>query len=374
MTRLLFLALALCSLWSCGSFTTSGTSTETTNGIAGVVRVDGAPLVAAKVTLIHANGAVSAFGSTSDSSGRFFIAADSGRYHLLVEAPDSTSMAWRYDVVTGQDTALEVGATPPGSWKINGLAAGDSVCLLVTPFCGAANAEGSALFSYLPEASFTAVRNGLPIASATIVPSDTVVTGATSGHGLVLEDFDDGDARHLLQPLSGGLGWHIFVPSHTLLNFPSDTLPFSLALVTENAWRGRSLLIRYQDTAFRPQVASMQVGLFLGDAGLDLSQLDSICFWVRGDSGLVDVAFEQIVAPGEYVKSVQTVSVESDWREKSIPISRFVDDPGYANHVSFATISSQVHQLTFSLSGGHEFSLDQIRLVGVVPAQFTLDR
>jgi len=371
MKRFFALGILGVLLGACGLSDHAGTSTETTNGVAGVVRLDGKPLVAAKVTLVNTDGKRTAFVDSSDSSGRFVIRADSGRYHLLVESADSSSLAWLYNVITGKDTALAVGASAPGAWLLDGLSPLDSVCILSSPYCVRADGNGQAFFDRLPAASFTATRQSYPLASATVLSNDTVKTSFTGNRGFVLEDFDDGDSRHLLEPLSGGKGWYLSLRSHTRLQFPADSIPFSLALVTEGAWKGRSLKLQFEDSAAADQVVSVQVGLFLSDSSLDLSSLDSLCFWSKGD-GMLRVALEQMTL-GRYRKTIWDVSLfPGEWRETSLVMSDA--DTAGADNVPFVEIGPKVHLLTFFLSKSRSFRLDQIRLVGVRPDHFSVLR
>lgn len=374
MNRMLFFVpFLVAALVACGSSDHAGTSTETTNGVAGIVHIANTPLAAAKVSLVRPDGSLSKFSARSDSTGHFAIEADSGRYNLLVETTDSSAMAWRYDVLTGRDTSLSVGADAPGSWKINGANPNDSICILATPFCASADAQGTVLFPHLPVAAFTAVLGGRPVASASIVAHDTALTREFIRQQFILEDFDDGDARHLLAPLSGGEGWYLKVPNHTVLKYPASAQPFDLALVTQNAWKGRSLLVKYADTAAVPQVPSLQIGLKMADSALDLSTLDSLCFWARGD-GLLQVALEEVVSPGVFRKSIRTVTLEKEWRQTSLVVSEFVGDSTYALHVPFREIGARIHLLTFFVAEGTELGLDQIRFTGVSAANFTVDR
>lgn len=369
----LIVPFLVAALVACGSSDHAGTSTETTNGVAGIVHINNTPLAAAKVSLVRPDGSLSAFSAQSDSTGHFAIEADSGRYHLLVETTDSSAMAWRYDVLTGRDTSISVGADAPGSWKIQGANRNDSICILATPFCAQADAQGVVVFPHLPVAAFTAVLGGRPIASASIVAHDTAQTREFIRQQFILEDFDDGDSRHLLAPLSGGDGWYLVVPSHTILKYPADSQPFGLALVTQNAWKGRSLLVKYSDTAAIPQVPSLQIGLKMADSALDLSTLDSLCFWARGD-GLLQVALEQEVTPGVFRKSIRTVTLENEWRQTSLVVSEFKGDSTYGLHVPFRQIGSRIHLLTFFVAEGTELGLDQIRFTGVSAANFTVRR
>lgn len=359
---------ALCAgLVACSS-DQAGTSTETTNGIAGVVTVENVPLGAARVALVYNDGALSPYSTTTDSLGYFEFQADSGHYNLWVDSKDSSSSAWLYDVLVGRDTALQVGLQATGAWFIEGFDPLDSVCLLSTPFCQTADPLGTVFFNRLPYGAFTAMEKGKPVASATIHPGDTVVTKGFS-RSFVLEDFEDGDSRHLLAPWSGGKGWYIGVAPNTRLDFPTQTPLFPSALVYDNAREGRSLLVRYTDTAPKPQVVSMQVGLFLGEKGLDWTGLDSLCFWARG-SGMVRVALEQEKGNGEYTKAIWDIKLEDDWRQFSLVTSATVWGEGYPMHVPFQEIASQVHRLTFLLTEGREFALDHIWVTGLSAHSF----
>lgn len=355
-------------LVACGS-DHAGTSTETTNGVAGIVTLRDEPFAAAKVSLVYPDGKPSSFATTTDSQGHFTLTADTGNYNLWIETPDSAFMGWRYGVRTGRDTALSVGIDAPGAWSVESLLPGEHLCLLGTPFCTAVSDQGDAFFAALPAGSFTLLRDAIPSASATIVPRDTVHTTDPS-RTFLLEDFEDGDARHLLTPWSGGDGWFLSVHGRTRLVFPRDSIPFSDALTTTNAWNGgRSFLVRYDDPDKKPGVVSMQVGLRLGQKSLNLTELDSIRFWARG-TGMLRIALEQEISAGKFRKSIWDISLYPDWREISLTTAFPQGGDDYMYHVPFREVADKIHLLTFFLSEGDEFALDQIRLTGVRPEEF----
>ena len=369
---------ALCGLMivACGDGGDhAGTSTETTNGVAGLVRTGSTPLPSARIVLLKTENSDTAYIDTADSQGRFSIDADSGIYNLLVESKDTSGIAWRYGVRTGRDTALDVGVVAPASWIVSGLNSSDSVCLLATPFCAKANANGVAKLQRLPEGSFTLLRNQVPIASGSLHPNSMLSTVASQIEGFVLEDFEDGDSYNLLYPWSGGDGWYLKTLRSTQMVFPDDTIPFQTALVTEGAYRGRSLLVRYIDTAAVPQQASMQVGLALASEGLDLSTLDSVCFFARG-SGMVRIALESNDGNDTtHYKSIWDISLFAGWREFCLETSYPKYDEGYPYHVPYKLIGNNIRWLTFFLSKVNdfespEFALDQVRLMGVKARDF----
>lgn len=127
-----------------------------------------------------------------------------------------------------------------------------------------------------------------------------------------------------------------------------------------NGREGMALHIRYQ--ANTPEW--ILVGTSLGKGPHNLSALDSIVFWLRGD-GTVSVAFENNAVEFKGKKAWKHIDPTDDWQRYVITPQDFMAPDSIGGNVGWNAICDSITNLSFFASNGTEFWLDDIRLHGI---------
>lgn len=355
----------------------AGTSTETTNGIAGIVLQQGSPVAGARIQIMHPGGRDLDTSLHSDSMGRFALVGEQlvgTTLHVLALRQDSSAMALHYHSQWQSDTNLALHLLPSQSLEITGLQPQQEIQLLGTPFQTRASDLGQARFAALPPGRYTALSQGIPQASLRVDALTPTVVELTN-NAMLLEDFADGDDCHALFPWSGQGCWYISSRNGAQIIWPSNTHRFSSSLISQGSWRDLSFHLEYalelpESAVILPE-PGVQVGLYLAPWALDLRDLDTLRFMARGN-GLLMVALEQELPNGQFRKAIWERQLDGDWQSIVIAMDENIASPNFPEHALFSQVSDSIRLLTFFLKSGTHFSLDDIRLIGVPPEVFLL--
>lgn len=315
-----FLGLALSALFlaDCATDRTGGTSSETENVVmASEFRVDSIlpawnrPDSGATVATLRLDRQVMDFART-DSLGR----------DLRIQSPDGTDLP--FEIVYWDKQArlgrlrVRIGSPPAMlSFRIR-LSWGQA-------FAARADAQ--------------ATWQGISLARRTAISS------------FVLDDFLDGD---LASNLPSGAKWYSAASESTTVSIPvvgPDTLGI----------RGNGLNVAY--SADSSKYRYVVVGLDLGPGARNLRCMDSLFLRVRG-SGKLSLSLDNLTAT-EGKKAWIHHNLGPDWTELVVKPTDFLPPGSPTINVGWGGVRDSVTNLSFILSGGTEFHLDEVRIHGL---------
>ena len=361
--RYAFLFLLAC-LWACDSGRQAGTSTETTNGvIAGTLEHNKLPLVGANVSMYLPTGELWQQNvALTDSLGGFFIANQKGRFHLA--ANNSELSTWRFNVQSDVDTNLLIEMYAPNQVQIHGLAPGDSVELMGTPYRSVSEVDHVA-WTGVPQGNYTILINKNPAANLRLNQGiDTILTLASmaqTANEILLDNFDAGSGYHLWVPYSGRGDWFLSAQGEAEIVQPANG-DFVRALVENDG--GKAVQIKYANNDGNSENI-VQIGVHLSEQVLDFRALEGIRFKVKGDCQL-RVALENGHAT-KYQKAIWAVEISENWQEVFVNVDQEIFAEHYEEHVEFSQVADKINLLTFFAFGGSELSIDDVYLMGLNP-------
>lgn len=393
-----WLALLFMVLSSCSQKEHAGTTSETENDIA--VRItlqDGSPVASAKVWLIDAEhyDSLIALGKDShlDSAETDKYGKANLVYHgekvqvsILARKPGFAGLVRNYQ---NADSSLTV--VPSG--QISGtvdLPTGSRVLLDGTGLSAEVQANGEYSISDVPQGYFgllLQVQGQEPVfSSAVVVDSSMQVLKNVESNGFLLEDFDDGDALPLLHALGAGAAWYVYRDGVGTLFEPAEVeSQITSALQSSDAWQGRSLNLKvHLDSEVVDAYGSLacKLGVQGGAGRADLSELDSISFWMKG-SGQVRIAFASDYIHTHYPVTQAyadlgfNMQVPAEWTRITIPVDSLLppeNSEPWTDGVTWTDVAKSIDLFimgTWDDSGQTvEFSVDEIRFHGVSHTTF----
>jgi len=168
---------------------------------------------------------------------------------------------------------------------------------------------------------------------------------------VAMDDFEDGDLASLLP---SGATWYSAASESTTVSAPavaSDPL----------GQRGKELHVTY--VADSSKYRYVVVGLDLRPGTRNLRGMDSLFVRVRG-SGKLSLSLDNLTAT-EGKKAWLHHVLGPDWTELVVKPSDFLPPGSPAINVGWEGIRDSVTNLSFILSGGTEFHLDEVRIHGL---------
>jgi len=380
------IALVFCS---CGDKEQAGTTSETENEVAmRLVMPDGSAARSARVWLIDAEhydaniarGEDSRLDSaTTDSNGNVVLAyrGDSVRVSVLAQKPGYA--AFRSDLQRFQGV---VTMDPAGQIQGNADAAlGTRVILDGTGISAVVNADGTFTLNDVPQGYFGILvqeqgRDAI-FSSAVKVDSTRQSLEIPGTEGFLLENFDDGDSLPLIAALGAGGKWYVYDEG--------AGTRIAMAVSDTQAWRGYSLGLQIDlaaNTADAYGSLACRLGREDGTGRVDLSDLDSLSFWLKG-SGRIRIAFAsdyihtQYASTQAYADLGYKLQVPTEWTRISIPVDSLlapVDSEPWSDGVRWSDVADAIDLLVIGSwddSGQTvEFSVDDIRFHGVSHTSF----
>lgn len=361
------LCASLALLSGCTRDPSSGASTETTNGLMGLVTDEnGKPAARARVTAWDADGRSRLATTFTDSSGKWRIEGLSGVVGIDVISSGADRGAWR----GGHQGIAKLDTLPLIRLRklVNLVLVGQKLSRLAgTPY-----KSFDGLLRSIPIGTYTVLRDtsprSFPVGSVRCSrsPSDTFVT--ISDSGLLVEDFDDGDSTWIYGPVRNNTSrWF----AQTSPNGATFALPMiaestaSAGFDTTAAWRGRSLRFKYTAA---DSGAFVQVGMYFMGM-VDLSKLRQIRLRVKGD-GILRLAMHGYDSMGGAL-AVWQVSPTSSWSQVILKVgAELPAGPSDPRRQSFQKLSSRCHLLMLQAYAGTTMQVDDIRLDGIEPSAF----
>ena len=399
-------AAAALALLACGqSQKTAGVITETTNGVSvtGAVRDSAGNAYTGAVVVLRSAGPCAGCAADSmalarhtDSTGQYhFDSLPAGVYTILSRPVAGGALARSFTISAG-DSGVRVGdsivrptaeysgvaKTPGGTGTIRVNVPGTDLSVL-------ADEAGRFTLPGLPHADLflrlTASAGGgrltLPLAAARATDTLTLDTAES----VLLEDFDDGDARHLLAPYLGDGGhWYAQADSGITCTPAGVVANPAAAVSAAGAWRNQSLVV----TAAFPTPPAKS-GLFVvalelstGLTGhppagrwFDFSRMRALTFMAKG-SGSLHVAFMTKTVWEKYGGESHfeaVVTLTPEWTEHVIlagDIAPPAGSPAALAGVAWKDAAPFVGELGFFAGENLVLGLDDIRIRGLSPVEF----
>jgi len=393
--KLLLCVCSLVALMACSDHQTAGTTSETENELSvRILMPDGTPAIQARVTLVDASHFDSLIAkgispqldsALTDSLGRVQLTSPSAvlRQNIVAHLPGFASI--HKDIsLSGHDSTLILDSAgsllghsdaPAGTWiYVDG-----------TPYSTQVDSLGNYTFPNLPQGTFALLlqNNTIPLslvgASNITVNISNIVTNMPDG--LLLEDFDDGDAFPLINALGAGAAWYVYNDlAGTTFSPAGLDSQITLAISTNGAWQGNSLglSILLDSSATTPYGSlACKLGPKGGLGRADLRDLDSISLWIKG-SGTVRLFFASDYIHTKYSSTEAgndlgyAFALPSAWTRITIPVDSLLPPTGSQPSSDGVTWSMVASAIDLFVLGSWDnagqtvsFQIDDIRLYGV---------
>lgn len=375
---LIYSLFVLACCFRCTLDIAGGTGSEAGEAIGHAVYTSGQPVINGRIIVYQQSDTVFSFPTPVDtlstnSQGYFSFKQDPGSYAIeirsdvfaafqkgiliIAKQKDSIGVITLDSAVTISGAVRSAGELPVSMWAIG------------TPYSAAVAGTGAFTFQSIPQGNYTLVAKyfdgsyyhyslGLSVTISTDLGGklDTITTDLNE---IVLDNFDDGDKYCNFREILGGSNWHCNTDGQSQI-FPTAE-NFADSLVTAQAYKGKSLHVKYVlDSMVNPPWVQVLSRIGDGDS-YDLSLLDTISFWAKGD-GEIKVEVAQFIEPNSF-KSVHTVlTVSNTWAlYKVVP----ADFPNSTNISGWDELKTMVNRVIINGVTGTEFWLDDIRMIGL---------
>lgn len=172
---------------------------------------------------------------------------------------------------------------------------------------------------------------------------------------LHIDDFEDGNTMNLLPSYLKPSSWYMGYDTTALASF---------AILEDSQARSKNALFYHYAISDNSWVL---VGVRLSEKPIDLTPLDSMVFWARGD-GRIYAAIENNL--DEAVdKAWVSFTLTSDWVRYCIKPSDFAP-PGIGGSIGWEATKSLVNSISFFGIEGTQFWIDDISLHGLHPLEY----
>jgi len=368
-------------------------SSETENALAArILLPDGRPASGARVILVDERTWATRLAAGAEIDDRSYVADDSGRVDLRVPSDG----AWRIQIQSPEDglfDTLRVDQAHP-VWRLSPLqpfegnirgvpTATTRICLSGTTFCSGVDAQGRFRFAALPSGKYmpalhdTIARSVAPLSGATISPTAAGTTDSilVVPDTLVLEDFEDGNAKGSLSSWTGTSGWWVYSSLATSLPAGTSAFPSRIVADAETASKVLHLTTSGMDSATGSLVL---LGLDLGAGSssadssrvfADLSGLRTLRLRVKG-TGSLKIFFqtERTLRLGDEIHLGTTIPLTGSWQEIAIDPAQIVAAPNSlaaAQGLRFADVATRTSAIVLQFRYDGDYFVDDLRLEGI---------
>ena len=375
---LIYVLLVLACCIRCSLDIAGGTGSEAGEAIGYAVLSSGQPVINGRIIVYQESDSVFTLPTPVDtfftnSEGYFSFKQNEGSYAIEIRSDAFAAFQKGIQIIAKQQDSIGV-ITLDSAVTISGAvrSAGElpvSMWVIGTPYSAAVAGTGAFTFQSIPQGNYTLVAKyfdgsyyyyslGLSVHFSADLGGklDTITTDLNE---IVLDNFDDGDKYSNFREILGESNWHCNTDGYSQI-FPT-TESFTDSLVTNQAYKGKSLHVTYiLDSTVNP--SWVQVISRIGDGdSYDFSLLDTISFWAKGDG---EIKVEIAQSDQSSFKSIHTVlTVSNTWTLYKLVPANFE----YTTNISgWDELKTMVNRVIFNgISGGSEFWLDDIRMIGL---------
>lgn len=170
-----------------------------------------------------------------------------------------------------------------------------------------------------------------------------------------IDDFEDGNMTNLLPSYLKPSSWYMGYDTTALASF---------TILEDTHARSQNSLFYHYSISDNSWVL---VGVRLSEKPIDLTPLDSMVFWARGD-GRIYAAIENNLDDA-VDKAWVSFRLTSDWVRYCIKPTDFAP-PGIGGSIGWEAAKSAVNSISFFGIEGTEFWLDDISLYGLHPLEY----
>jgi len=293
----------------------------------------------------------------------------------VVEVSDSVSSLLLTLHITSEDSSVELGrqmmhkhSTVTGYLPLP-LVTGTVVVVPGTEHQVIPAADGSFQLNHMPSAilSVRAIAGSQYLQGYVApLPGETVKTGQLRNDDLttlVLDDFSDSNSQSRFGALMDGGWWWLSGSEDVIIQRPASTASYPVPLIWEGVNHG--MVIRFSaDFDSASTLAWLDLGVQIGanNAAYDLTHVDSIAFWVRGQG---DAKLTLHLAPYDplFTEPSALVNIPSEWTRISVPVSSMM------NSVSESGVLQRVSQISWVFTSNADVWLDDVSLIGATHQQ-----
>lgn len=347
----------------------SGSATETTNGISiSVITRLGQPALSARGVLCpidytNQDTTQNCIHALTDSTG--FLHFDiqiHGKW--MLEIKDSTGSLWTQVQLDSLTPFINLGKSKLNSFSrihgftTNEIPPGTPVWIVGSEHQTYVDSMGRFAFDSLPAGShiieFSALQNTYR-SYASVGSGSSITTSQAaieSAESLLFDNFEDGDSRHRLAPLSGEGWWYTSSRSGVHIIPAEKPIPID----TTDPFFHNAIHFRVQiDSGIQYPWANCGVQIGIQGQAYDLSTVDTISFWAKG-SGSIQFA----ISFSQNGSISADIHLDSIWTRFAIPLDTLKIPQGEDRYALLKQSSSLVWQ--FSDLG--ELWLDQLSFHG----------
>lgn len=363
-----------------------------TISVSGRIVLSGRGLARADVAFIALSTGRTVQRTTTDDSGDFDLRLPAGSSGFLeARSGDTALVRTLLETLPSRPLALE--ASVPVPWNARATIAGQPVSGATVREMGSAlraacDAQGRFTLLRTRATTTSLIALDLPDGTTRTAPlpslADSVVDFPDHSQ-VLLDDFDDGDARTALGTAIGSGWW--FVVDDASEGGASAVLPAEAigdvrqAFATTDAWSGTSLSLRFLISQQQPVFYGL-VGAVVADEThwLDFSKLDSITFMAKG-SGSVRLVLATRHDLQPTLDSVGYFGFDfelpASWSRVTVRASDILAAAGSRadqQGIAWSTASREIRNVGFSVQDTATIQIDDIVLHGPAIADLVGDR
>jgi hypothetical protein len=353
---------------------------------------DGRPAAGARVFVVDERNWATRLASGTEIIDHSYLADDSGRVDLRVPSEG----AWRIRIQSPTDGLFDTLRLdqPHPVWKLSPLRPLEGnlrgvptnstrICLSATTFCSSVDAQGRFRFEALPQGEYspalhdTAIRTVTPLPGATLSPNaagtpDSILVVPDT---LLLEDFEDNDAKGNLSAWTGSSIWWVYGKLATSLPAGASDLPSRIASDAASASKVLHLTTSGMDSATGSLVL---LGLNFGAGSsnpdssrvfADLSDLRALRLRIKGTGTLkVFLQTERTLRLGDEIHLGTRIPLTGAWQDIVIDPSQIIPAPNSLAAIQglhFADVAIRTSAIVLQFHSNGDYFLDDLRLEGI---------
>lgn len=370
--NILFCLAIFGAMLSCSDNRLSGTSTETTNTIAGVVKNSSNEAQRGLGVNVYDITSMRKIESLqTDSNGKFSIIFEDSLVHVELLNVDSSLMSWYSFEGKNKDANFVIDSSTSLEVTFDSISC-KSLRLLGTPYSSNCDEQNKNNFKAIPKGTYalTNLISEKIISTFEIDSELEIVLDKESEEDLLFEDFDDQNDMHALVGVLGNTSWYVkevLDPS----NSENDSMvDFYDHLKLDSSGNGYVFHVDVSELS-GDQFWLLGTNFKQDKTTFDLSNLIAIKFRIKGQS-TVQIAIEDSRPDSDnnYIKTLWEIEVDGDWTEITLLPEDAYLSSNFEFHLPWDEIKQNAGILSFFIKAGSEIFIDDIRFEGLTVDDF----